>query len=1156
MNSAASSDRKWNERPSAAEGPLADTQFMFQLLFERSADAIVLFDPQAGVFVDANSAAVALLRAASKEQLLNTSPADLAPPLQADGRLSREKSAEITALIQKNGSHRFEWLARRFDGTDVPLECLATAVPVDGRTLHVVVPRDISQRKRAEEEIRQLNQTLEQRVAERTAELRASEAQFRTLVEHAPEAIVVFDGQSGRVEMVNEHAVRLFGHSREELLRLTPADVSPPLQPDGRSSAAVARERMDAALADERPVFEWLYRHANGRLFISEVRLVRLPGERCCLLRASIIDHTEQKRREQVQRATYEISEAVHSAEDLDRLYARIHDIVGGLMPAKNFYIALLDPVTELISFPYFVDEQADECPSPRRVGTGLTGVVLRTGKPLLLGRSMTQHARRVGDTVWLKGMDVPYVEAGVEAAVWLGVPLLSQGRAFGVMAVQDYREETAYDECDRQILNFVAEQTALAIERKRAQQALLRSAEQVRRHRNVLLELAKLEKFDLPTALATICARAAATLNLSRVGYWSLQDNGASLVCEMLYERERGGCDASIQGTRIALGDCPAYQAALQRNEVIVAHQAMSHPDTSELADNYLRPLGITSMLDVPVWWHGEGVGVLCHEHMGEPREWATEEIDFATSVATMVSLSLEAAQRARSDKSLRESEEKFRALFEATSTGVMLHDEEQFLEVNPAIVRMLGYQRAEDLIGKHPRDFSPPSQPDGQSSAVLAARHITDCLEKGVARFEWVALSAHGEPVPIEVILTRVEMGGRRLIQAVVTDIAERKKAEEELRASAARLRESEARFSAAFRASQSFITISRMSDGRWVDANDAFLHWSGFTRDEVLGRDSQELGLWPDLVARAQFWGELKATGAVRGRECEIRTRRGSVQTVLLAGDVIEINGEPHALLTAVDITERKRAEAELLKALAREQELGQLKSSFVSMVSHEFRTPLGVIQSSAQILTDYLDQLDPGERQEHLLSIAKNTRRMADMMEEVLVLSRLDAGKMEFQPAPLNLRRFSTRLVDEVLSATSRMCPIELRVGDMPDEASADERLVRHILTNLLSNAVKYSEPGRPVEFSVDRDGAEAVFIVRDHGIGIPEADQAWLFSAFHRGSNVGPRAGTGLGLVIVKRCVELHGGKIRVGSKVGEGTTMTVRLPLFTSPANL
>ncbi len=113
-----------------------------------------------------------------------------------------------------------------------------------------------------------------------------------------------------------------------------------------------------------------------------------------------------------------------------------------------------------------------------------------------------------------------------------------------------------------------------------------------------------------------------------------------------------------------------------------------------------------------------------------------------------------------------------------------------------------------------------------------------------------------------------------------------------------------------------------------------------------------------------------------------------------------------------------------------------------------------------------------------------------------------------------------------------------------------QARADERLLQHILTNLLSNAVKYSEPGACVRFVVERDRAEALCVIRDEGIGISEDDQQMLFTAFHRGANVGSRAGTGLGLLLVKRCVELHHGKVRIESKVGQGTKVTVRLPVF------
>jgi signal transduction histidine kinase len=252
----------------------------------------------------------------------------------------------------------------------------------------------------------------------------------------------------------------------------------------------------------------------------------------------------------------------------------------------------------------------------------------------------------------------------------------------------------------------------------------------------------------------------------------------------------------------------------------------------------------------------------------------------------------------------------------------------------------------------------------------------------------------------------------------------------------------------------------------------------------------------------------------------------------------------------LLMALDITQRKRAEEELLKTLEREKELSQLKSNFVSMVSHEFRTPLAIIQSSAELLREFFKKMDPAERDEQLASITGNTRRMARMMEEILVLSRLDAGKLDFRPAVLDLAGFCRRVVDEVLSATNHRCPIELSLAPALTSARADERLLEHILTNLLSNAVKYSPLGACVRFAVERDGAEALCVIRDEGIGISPEDQQMLFTAFHRGANVGTRTGTGLGLLLVRRCVELHHGNVRIESEVGKGTTATVRLPIF------
>jgi GAF domain-containing protein len=206
------------------------------------------------------------------------------------------------------------------------------------------------------------------------------------------------------------------------------------------------------------------------------VRLVRLPAQGRRLIRGSITDLSEPQRRARVEKAIYQISEAVHATDDLDGLFRQIHATVQGLMPANNLYIALYDPATELFSFPYFVDEM-DPPPAPRKLTTGLTGYVLRSGKPLLVNRKSQIRKEGSGRAVLVASAgEVPYVEAGTPAAVWLGVPLLAHGQAVGVLAVQDYREEQIYGEEEERILSFVAEQIASAMERKRSAQALRES--------------------------------------------------------------------------------------------------------------------------------------------------------------------------------------------------------------------------------------------------------------------------------------------------------------------------------------------------------------------------------------------------------------------------------------------------------------------------------------------------------------------------------------------------------------------------------------------------------------------------------------------------------------------------------------------------------
>lgn len=366
--------------------------------------------------------------------------------------------------------------------------------------------------------------------------------------------------------------------------------------------------------------------------------------------------------------------------------------------------------------------------------------------------------------------------------------------------------------------------------------------------------------------------------------------------------------------------------------------------------------------------------------------------------------------------------------------------------------------------------------------------------------------------------------------------------------------KLRESEERFGKAFQASPALIALTRLSDGTFVAVNEAFCKISGYREDEVIGRGALDLKIYDQPGQRDEYVREIREQGRVRDREHRLRTKDGSLLTVLTSGESFELDGVPHLLTVGLDITARKQAEGETLRALDREKELGKLKGSFISMVSHEFRTPLGVIQSAADVLDRYFERLTPEKRREHLQMIFRSTRGLSHLVDSVLMLGRVEDGRMKFVSTPVDLEHTCRQLADELRSASSGKCPIELEIGPDLEGAMSDHDLLRHILSNLLSNAVKYSEAGTPVSFSVARENGNAVLKVTDRGIGIPEADRAALFTSFARGSNVGQLPGSGLGLLIVKRCVDLHGGTLHVDSEVGRGTTVTVTLPVFQSEA--
>ncbi|QDL11731.1 histidine kinase [Brasilonema octagenarum UFV-E1] len=258
---------------------------------------------------------------------------------------------------------------------------------------------------------------------------------------------------------------------------------------------------------------------------------------------------------------------------------------------------------------------------------------------------------------------------------------------------------------------------------------------------------------------------------------------------------------------------------------------------------------------------------------------------------------------------------------------------------------------------------------------------------------------------------------------------------------------------------------------------------------------------------------------------------------------AGEPLEIVGY------WLDITERKQLEEELKASLYKEKELNELKSRFVSMTSHEFRTPLSTILSSSELLEHYRHKWTEEKQLSHLHRIQTSVKRMTEMLNNVLVIGKVEAGKLDFKPMPFDLVEYCHYLVEELQLNVNNQHAINFSSQSDSMPCCMDEKLLGHILGNLLSNAIKYSPTGTTVRFSLTFENALAVFRIQDQGIGIPPADLPHLFESFHRATNVGNIQGTGLGLAIVKNCVETHHGEITVKSEIGLGTLFTVTLPL-------
>lgn len=606
--------------------------------------------------------------------------------------LIRSAKGELT------GPDEFTMLKK--DGSRLTVEISTSPITINNEKLILCVAHNITARKKAQ------------------AKLQESEERFRKLFDSAHDALMTLHPPHWNFTSGNPAISKMFNVKNvEEFLTYSPWDISPDKQPDGRSSAEKAKEMIEIAMNRGSHYFEWIHKRINGEAFSATVLLTRIQLNDETFLQATVRDITDSKQAEELKGSIYMISEAAHSAENLEELFKLIHQAIGKLVVAKNFYIALYDADSEMLSFPYFVDEY-DETPAPKKIGKGLTEYVLRTGKALLAPAKVFEKLVKKGE---VEALGTPPVD-------WLGVPLKAKDTTIGVLVIQSYTEGVRFKEETKEILRFVSSQVAMVIERKQM-------------------------------------------------------------------------------------------------------------------------------------------------------------------------------------EKALRESEKKYRDLFEKSEDAVLIIHNGKFVDCNQSAVNMLRYNNKSELLNTHPSELSPEKQPDGKMSFTKANELMKIAFKNGSHRFEWDHKKSDGEVFPVEVLLTAIAIDEKnQILHTVWRDITERKQTE-------LALTQSEAEYKSIFQTTGT-ATLIIGKDYTILLANDRFVNLSGFPREQLEGKK-----LWTEFIVeedieRMKAQHELQRQDeeqSLQNYEFRFKDKSGKIKDIYLSVNMI--SGTEYSIASLLDITERKQIEMAL-------------------------------------------------------------------------------------------------------------------------------------------------------------------------------------------------------------------------------------------------
>ncbi|HND61796.1 MAG TPA: PAS domain S-box protein [Opitutaceae bacterium] len=505
-------------------------------------------------------------------------------------------------------------------------------------------------------------------------------------------------------------------------------------------------------------------------------------------------------------------------------------------------------------------------------------------------------------------------------------------------------------------------------------------------------------------------------------------------------------------------------------------------------------------------------------------------------------VALKEDISERTRVQSALQQSEERFRAIFDQSTVGMFeTTPQGRLTRANPHLCQMLG-RPAGELLGRHWHEFlaappaeapsAPPKGPEERRFVGSDGRLFWGLI---TSRLEQQAGQSLGYICTLQDITDQVE--GRETLRRFNVDL------EDKVSQRTAELAASNREVQALLNAVPDMVLRMR-EDGEVLNCQRS--HDSEALMSLCCQGDCQ-----PAHCANATLLDPC----LVIGRSA---LRRGTTVTeeteIMVGGEVLALElrsapiGAGEFVVFVRDITDRKKLDTEIHAMLERERELSEMKTRFISVTSHEFRTPMAAAVASAELLHHHYDRVTPEKREELFSRIKDAMQRMTSMLDEILTLSRIDSGHQPTVLNPIDLRKFVADIVEEVRLADHEAHHFEFETRGQTEPFVTDPLQLRQILSNLLSNAARYSPKGTPVTVGLELAADGCTLEVADRGIGVPPTDLQRIFEPFERGSNVGGIKGTGLGLNIVLRMTQLLGGTIVASPRPGGGSVFTVRLP--------